>query len=126
MIGTDVNHAASRAWIEHYLDGRGPIMEPTLLLAEVAGAISRRTGSAVLGRQALTDLLRLRPLRLLPLDAALARSAAQLAADLHLHGSDAIYVATAQRLSVPLVTWDREQRERTTPVIVTRTPDQMN
>ena len=43
--------------------------------------------------------------------------AAQVAVDLHLRGADAVYVATAQRLSVPLVTWDREQLDRSSVVI---------
>lgn len=126
LIGSDANHTPSQAWLESYLAGGEPIVEPTLLLAEVAGAISRRTGRAELGRRALVDLLRLRPLQLLPLDVRLARSAAQLAADLRLHGSDAVYVATAYRVGVPLVTWNREQRERTRSVIITHTPDQLS
>lgn len=126
LVQTDTNHPTSRAWMERYIAAGELIVDPTLVLAEVAGAISRRSGTASLGRQALSDLLRLRRLLLLRLDADLAALAAQVASDLKLHGSDAVYVAVAQRLGIPLVTWDREQRKRTASAIVTHTPDQMN
>jgi len=38
--------------------------------------------------------------------------AASLAAELGLRGADATYVATAARLNLPMVTLDRDQRER--------------
>lgn len=36
----------------------------------------------------------------------------ELAIDLRLRGADAVYVAVADQLSLPLVSWDVEQRER--------------
>ena len=40
-------------------------------------------------------------------------------------GSCSVYVALARRLGVPLVTWDREQRERGREAIVAWTPTAM-
>lgn len=37
---------------------------------------------------------------------------------------DAIYVAVAQHLAIPLVTWDKEQLERSAEVVKTLTPAQ--
>ncbi|MBI2940706.1 MAG: hypothetical protein HYY04_09750 [Chloroflexi bacterium] len=48
--------------------------------------------------------------------------AAGLAATLRLRGADAIYVALADRLKLPLVTWDQEQLTRARPLVATRTP----
>jgi len=67
--------------------------------------------------QALSLLQRLPNMRLVPIEADLAQLAGRFAADLGLRGADAVYVSLADRLGVPLVTWDREQRERSTASI---------
>jgi len=87
-------------------------ISPSLLLPEVGGAISRRTGSPALGKQAIRRLESLPGLRLVEMDEALVREAARLAAELGLRGADSIYVAVAGRLHLPLVTFDTDQRER--------------
>ena len=40
----DVNHAARRLWMEKCITQGGLLIAPTVLLIEVAAAISRRTG----------------------------------------------------------------------------------
>jgi len=55
-------------------------------------------------------------------DAGLAHQAALIAADLGLRGADAIYVALAERLGCPLVTWDVEMIRKTKGVIEARQP----
>lgn len=62
-------------------------------------------------------------LRLVPMDAALARVAADLAGRLRLRGADAVYIATAATLRLPLVTWDVEQRQRAARVIEVVAPE---
>jgi predicted nucleic acid-binding protein len=93
------------------------------LLTEVAGAIARRTGKPELAHQAVKRLLNIPSLRLVASDQQLGTAAARLAADLRLRGADAMYVAVAYRLNIPLVTWDREQLERTQNFIVAYTPE---
>ena len=92
-------------------------MAPTLLFAELAGAVARRSGSPRLGRRAVDAILELPALRLITLDEALARAAADLAARLRLRGGDAVYIAAAALLRVPLVSWDTEQRQRAARVV---------
>ncbi len=58
-----------------------------------------------------------------PLSTALLQAAIDISADLRLRGSDAIFVALAHQLSIPLVSWDREQFQRASPLIETYTPD---
>jgi predicted nucleic acid-binding protein len=118
----DHQHAASRAWLDRYLLGNGHVTCPVLVLAEVAGGIARRTGRARLAERAVNDLLSLSGVRLARLDFSLAAEAARLATSLRLRGADATYVATAHRLGIPLITWDREQRERAASVIPTYEP----
>ena len=120
----DIHHATSRRWLEAQAAGGDLLISPTLLLAQVAGALSRRTGQAELAHRAVQMLLRLKELRLVPLDSRLGRSAAQLAAEIGLRGADAVYVATAHHLDVPLVTLDREQQARAGRLIEVRSPGQ--
>jgi predicted nucleic acid-binding protein len=67
---------------------------------------------------------RLPNVRLVPVDAELAGLGVQVAGGLRLRGGDALYVALAQRLGVHLVTWDEEQRERGSGVVMAITPQE--
>lgn len=122
LVPQDVHHETSRSWLEAFLRSGGVVVAPLLLLAEVAGAIARRTGEPRLGREAVARILRVPGLRLVTLDPGLGQEAARLAADLRLRGADAIYVATAHSLGIPLITLDREQRDRAGHVITVRPP----
>src|SRR6266511_6071177 len=55
-----------------------------ILLVEVGGGVSRRTGRPSLAHRAVRELLNAGKLRLIPLDRRLAQSAALLAVDLRL------------------------------------------
>jgi predicted nucleic acid-binding protein len=118
----DVYHAASRRWLHQYTAGGGMLVEPAILLAEVAGAIASRTGQPALGRRAVTQLLAFPTLRLAPVDRQLGQAAADMAADLGLQGADAVYTALAAQLAIPLVTWDAEQIARVQTVIQASIP----
>ena len=122
LVSADVHHPVSQTWLEAFVGGGGQCVAPVLLLAEVAGAIPRRTAEARLGQAALKMLLRLPALRIVNVERRLGMSAAQLAADLGLRGADAVYVALAQQLKVPLVTWDQEQLDRTSGIITAHQP----
>ena len=123
LVRHDVHHATSRQWLGKHLARGEPIVAPVLLLAEIAAAIARRTGRSADGEQALAFVLRVPSMRLITVDGRLGQTAARLAAQYQVRGADAIYVATAQHLNIPLVTWDRQQRERAASVVATRTPD---
>ena len=118
----DVTHARTTAWFEHQSTTRAVLVAPVIMLAEVAGALARITGRAEIGRSVVERLTGLPALRLVPIDAAIGGRAAQIAADLRLRGTDALYVAVAERLTLPLVTWDAEQRDRGRILVETRTP----
>ena len=125
FILDDVHHQPSRRWLDRQVAHEEAIVASALALAEVAGAISRRTGRSDLGTRAIASLQRLPSARLIPVDVELAQLGADLATGLRLRGADALYVALARRLGVPLVTWDREQRERGREAIVAWTPTAM-
>jgi predicted nucleic acid-binding protein len=95
---------------------------PTLLLPELAGAVARRTGDSSLGLEAAKQVLAWPFLELVPQDDALVTLATQMAAELSVRGADAIYIATARRLGLPLATWDDEQRTRASLIMAAHSP----
>lgn len=118
----DPEHAACHALVARLYQSSTMIVLPNLVLAEIAGALSRSFRDPIRARLEV-DLLRdLHTIRLIPLDDALAQEAAELAADRALRGADAVYVAVARRHGCALVSLDREQRERAAPVVRALTP----
>lgn len=125
FVPNDVQHESSHIWLEGVVFRRELVAAPALLLVEVAGAISRRTGRPELAAGVVDLLQRLPGSRLVPVDAQLARDAASLAGELRLRGGDASYVALAQRLGFLLVTWDQEQLARGNAATRVSTPQQV-
>jgi predicted nucleic acid-binding protein len=119
----DVNYHVSHAWLRQYLRTGGELVAPILLLSEVVGAITRRTGNPALGRQAARRLWQLPELHRVLIDELLGVRTTEMAADLGLRGADAVYVALAAQLQIPLVTWNRQQHERGGQRVDARTPD---
>ncbi len=124
LVPPDVHHDPSRRWMTDHVAGGGLLIAPAVLLPEVAGAVARRTGQARLAGRAVAAVLGIPGLRLVPVDRELTRRAAGLAGRLELRGAEAVYVAVAVALRVPLVTWDDDQRERASAVALVLTPGQ--
>lgn len=127
LVEEDVFHEPSRTWLAAWIGGGGRIIDPVLLLSEIGGAITRRSGSVLKGREAIAVVRRaaavaLVPVALVPIDDELGLDAARLAADLGLRGADAVYVAVARRRRVPLLTWDLEQLARAARVVAAQEP----
>ncbi len=115
-------YARCWTWLEATLATGEPISAPSILLAEVAAALSRGLGDAALARQVVEHLIKSSVVDLVPVSIALAGRAAAIAAEQRLRGCDAVYVALAQELRDSLVTLDREQMERGTAVVPVREP----
>jgi predicted nucleic acid-binding protein len=113
----DVNHEATRQWFDREIAEGARFTAPSLVLVEVAGAMTRRTGAASAGVAAAARVRVLAELELVPLIVDAAERAATIAAGYVLRGADAVYVALASELGVPLITWDRQQRERSSAVV---------
>ena len=118
----DAFHRASRDWLIKTTVAGNPIFAPSIMLAEVAGAIARRTGDRQLGYQIGQQILRMPTMQLINVDTSMGQLAAKIASEHKLRGADAIYVATAQRLDVALISWDHEQLARASSIITTTTP----
>lgn len=112
LVPQDVFHQPACDWMAARRAENTLLVSPSLMLVEVAGAIARRTGDTDLALRTLDALPRLPGLRLVEMENALVSSAANLAARLGLRGADAVYVATAEYLDLPLCTLDEEQVRR--------------
>lgn len=112
LVRQDAFHESVKGWMETRRAAGDLFYAPDLLLAETSGAIRRRLDDPALAARAVDALLHLPALRLVEMDRELLVEAARLAAELGLRGADATYAALAQRLNLPLVTFDADQRER--------------
>ena len=99
-----------------------PILVPHLVLAEVAGAISRTRRNPALAEAFATQLSRLPNVALKILDEALARHAMELAAQHALRGADAVYAAVAVQAGCTLISLDSEHLTRLVNFLPVRTP----
>jgi predicted nucleic acid-binding protein len=118
----DPEHPTCHALMAQLYQRNTAIIVPFLVLAEIAGALSRSFRDPIRARLEV-DLLRdLHHIQFVPIDATVTQDAAEIAADRALRGADAVYVAVARRYGCALVTLDREQRERAAPVVRTLTP----
>jgi len=111
LVSQDVFYEPVKEWMAAHIESNDHLLAPSLLLAELGGAISRRTTPS-LGLKAIQQVQNLPGLQLVEMDHSLLLEAAQLAAELGLRGADSTYVAVAARLDLPLVTLDVDQRER--------------
>jgi predicted nucleic acid-binding protein len=78
----------------------------------VAGTLSRLAGDATVGHESLKLLDALPNLNLVPVDEQLAAEAAAIAVEGGMIGSDAVFVAVAQRFDAVLVSLDKAQKSR--------------
>jgi predicted nucleic acid-binding protein len=111
LVSKDVFYQPVKEWMYARLEEDDQFLAPSLLLAEIGGAISRRT-TPFLGLKAIQQVQSLPGLQLIEMEHELIRDAAQLAAELGLRGADSTYVAVAARLDLPLITLDVDQKER--------------
>jgi len=100
------------------------IICPTLLITEVAAALSRALGDPEKGMAFALAVRDLPDLTLIALDELLAVAAAELAARHRLRGADAVYAAVAEQYHTTLVTNDRQQLERLSGVLPVAPPAQ--
>ncbi len=124
FVTNDAHHEVSRRWLRSQFADHDQILHgPSLLLAEVAGAVSRRTRVRWLAGMIVREMLELPELELLRLDERLGMRAARLAGNLRLRGADACYVAVAEELGLPLVTWDDELLARASGAVPVLRPE---
>ena len=121
----EAGHEFSRAVLRRFPAEGTPMVEPTLLLPEVASAVRRGRGDPALAVEFARKLAALPQLVLIPLDEGLANQAAAVAANHGLRGSDAVYAAVALRFGASVVTLDLQQQARMPAVVPTSYPAEL-
>ncbi len=117
LVPQDEHHKRCQEWLLQQRAAGVTLVSPSLLLPEVAGAISHRTGDTSLSERAVQSLQILPGLRLVEMNQGLIQAAAQLAATCGLRGADSVYVAVAHQLNIPLATLDVDQREKAEQIV---------
>ena len=119
----ETHYQVSRRWLAQRRGDGAPIAVPVHFLVEVASAFSRPVdGSEAEGLDALQTVLDERLIERFELDDELAESAARAAARCRIRAGDALYVALAQELDVPLITWDGQVLDRARVLVDVQTP----
>ena len=98
-----------------------PIIVPNLVLAEVAGAISRTRNDPVRAEAFATTLGRLPNVTVVGLDEALGHQTRALAAQYGLRGANAVYAAVAHQAGCTLISLDHEHLTRLGSIVMVRT-----
>jgi predicted nucleic acid-binding protein len=126
LLPHDANHQAARIWIDNHIVNGGFFVAPIIFVIEVASAIARETlppgDPQADAHKAVNQLYALPIMRLVPLDQALVDEATNLAADHRIRGADALFVAVARQLGLPLATFDKYQLKQPQAVVVTIRP----
>ena len=117
-------HAESLTILAAIREGGDPVIVPTLLLPEIASAAARASDDSAGALQYAQTIAALPHLTLVSLTPAMARQAAELAANHRLRGADAVYVAVARRYGTTLVSRDEEQRSRGSVVVTCQKPEE--
>jgi predicted nucleic acid-binding protein len=115
----EADSATSQAFLALVQQHWVPLFCPTLLLVEVAAAVARALDDADRAVALATALRGLPNQTRVPLDEALVDRAVNLAAMARLRGADAIYGAVAQEYGTTLITLDRQQLDRLSPLVST-------
>ena len=118
----EAGHTTSRQLPEVLRTRALPIIVANLVLAEVAGAISRTRNDPVQAEVFATTLGRLPNVTVVTLDVALGYQARALAAQHGLRGADAVYAAVAQQPGCTLISLDNEHLTRLRSIVIVRTP----
>lgn len=120
----EIGHAPAKAFMAGCTAHSLPILVPAIALAEFSGALSRTGRSVQQTRRMLAVYRNQADFAVAPVEVALGEEAAAIALLQHIKGCDAIYLALARELASPLVTLDREQRERAPEDVEVLTPEQ--
>jgi predicted nucleic acid-binding protein len=111
--------AAFRSWVRN---ARPRLFPPTLVMAEVAAALSRTVSEPSLAQPYYMAVSQLPNTVMVVLDEGSALQAAALRAQHQLRGADSVYLASAVLFAAELVTLDRKQLKRGAAIVQTLAP----
>lgn len=118
----DAHYTEASACLQRALELQQAFHAPALVLAEVGGAIARRTGDRQAAEIAVQYLVSQPWLSIHHGSEPLSRGAARVAIECMLRGADATYVALARQEGALLITLDDEMLKRSASAIPVMTP----
>jgi predicted nucleic acid-binding protein len=113
---SELAHASSRARVERALQGLDELVQTSLFLVEVSGALARLGFPEAIGR-GLVEALSEPPHEIVTIGPKRATEASKVARSCKLRGADALYVWLAAREGISLCTLDREMLARAAAVV---------
>ena len=122
FVEGDAHHTEVSECLERALELQQPFHAPALALAEVGGAIARKTGDRQAAEMAVQYLVSQPWIAIHHGSETLSHGAARLAVECMLRGADAVYAALARQESALLITLDDEMLKRSAPAILAMTP----
>ena len=122
LVTTDAHHADTSPFLD--LMELRPIrfIVPAHFLAEVAGVLARTGESDEIIEREIKSIDSSGRFLVTPISVGHGLLAAEIARLAKIRGSDAIFLALARGLDRPLITWDKQQRERGAVFCPTMTP----
>lgn len=111
------HYEACRNWFLKASSAGTGIVTPVIAIAEVSAAISRGKENPLRAQQIVSLITQTNVISLIPISQLLAEQAADIAALHRIRGCDSIYVALAQKLNQPLITLDKQQRDRAKTIV---------
>ena len=109
---SEEGHEACAATVRALGRGAAAVILPTFVVTEIAGALARRPLPRADIEVILARIRQMPRVTFLPLDAAMADEAADIAVTCGLQGPDSIYIAAARRYGATLITADKQQQAR--------------
>lgn len=122
QVREQAEHEAAQALLKACVEGEFRLYVPSLVLAEVAGAVARLTQQPALGEVGALRVSHVPRLAFRHIDLPFASSAARVAARHGLQGADSHYVALARELRCTLITNDAVILQRCPPTMTVLRP----
>jgi predicted nucleic acid-binding protein len=108
----DMFHSECYPIFERILNFEMEALSPTLVLVETTCALRRRTNSEEIARKIYRQLALLPSINWLDITLEVAERACMLGVKTGLRGGDAIVLQVAEQYGIPLLTKDKEMKER--------------
>ncbi len=124
VTARETGHLLARRFVGACTARALPIFVPVIALAEFSGGLSRTGRSAEQIKRFLAIYRSQAEFTVVPIEVELGDEAVSIATLQRIKGCDAIYLALARDLTLPLVTLDREQQDRAPADVEVRTPEQ--
>ncbi|HET9659831.1 MAG TPA: type II toxin-antitoxin system VapC family toxin [Thermomicrobiales bacterium] len=122
LMRGDAHHAGTVPFLRLMESRSTQNYVPAHFLAEIAGVLARTGERGEIIEREIGSIEKSGRFHIAPVSVGLGLLAAEIARVAKIRGADAVFVALARGLDFPLITWDRQQRERGSVFCRTMTP----